>query len=174
MRRVREEASQHFQVVAFLLAKRVGGGRTILEPPHMQGLLSEVHLFPAQIGRFRNTQAMSIRNQDQSRVAQPVQSYASGRRDQVARFFLGQKLPAADRRVGHAPRRAMGMSVGHREDSWPRVAGQSRLNTWQFRAIRISKTPFSPSATRLGHLAILKSGHGRNRANWRVSARNRA
>ena len=95
----------------------------------MQGFLSEIDLFPAQISHFRNAQAMPIRNQDQSRVAQLVQSYASGGLDQVADFLLGQILPAADRRVGHAPRRAMGMSVGHREDSWPRVAGQSRLNT---------------------------------------------
>ena len=88
------------------------GCSAILDTTHVQQTPFQFDLFPSQIRCLRDTQAMSIGNQNQCSVAEPVASDTSGRTDQVADFILGQVLSAAEHRIRHAPRRWVRVWVG--------------------------------------------------------------
>src|SRR5574340_46043 len=61
----------------------------------MQQALLQINLFPAQTDQFANTKAMTIGQQDQSRITMPVPPYSAGGTHKLVDFIFGEVFAAA-------------------------------------------------------------------------------
>jgi len=137
--RIRKLSSQLPQTPTFLLPQRMIRRRSILEPTDMQQLVLEVDLVPSQVSRLGDTQTMSIRDQDNRRIPQPVPADLFRRQPEFIDLIRREVLPGAHARVGHARGRAFRIRVAHGVPAGYRC---KRAQYWlHFRPIHPKTTP---------------------------------
>jgi hypothetical protein len=74
----------------------------VFQPRNVQQSLLQIELIPAQADEFRDTQAMTIGDQDQGGIARAMAAEARRRRHQRRHLFVRQVFPAAIGGVGPA------------------------------------------------------------------------